>query len=562
MIDLGKCLNRAKQFQPRLVTKETEEYLLRATKYLPRDAPLKQRYYCVRNEIEQIPTCIGCGKSSKWDNYTNVFRDYCSTKCYNTAMRGEAGKLRAACRKQFRKVGGESIDDIVASLTREDGNLNGNMINNRHLSNVQITTIENATQHLPANYSLSGRVFVLSLDDFDPKEISCRECSSVLEINGKNRGRLYCSAKCSNRAGEKIAKTRQTNIDRYGVSSNLVVGKITPEMQQRLRDGAVGELYQKGLTVPEIEMELGISTTRAYTLLNQWAEENDITLKKRSYSFIQRRVAQGLSNRGIDFLEGDRKIIAPYELDFVLEDRKVAVEINGIYWHSEKFKDKWYHVKKADLARDNDYRLLQFTEDEVNLNFDLVMSMIDTTRTVVYARKCKVEEISPKVYRDFLGLNHIQGPINSRIKLGLFHNDVLVSVIGMGAPRFNKIAEWEIHRFCTTIGMSVVGGFSKLLSNFSKKYSGDILSYADKRFSCFHGNVYEKSGFELISETPPSYAYHHATKPSLSRYAAQKHRLPKILGDKYCSERSERDNMKLSQYFRVWDAGQLVYLKR
>lgn len=46
-------------------------------------------------------------------------------------------------------------------------------------------------------------------------------------------------------------------------------------------------------------------------------------------------------------LQSDRKIIKPYELDIVLPDLKFAIEYNGIYWHSSKFKDKDYHINKT-----------------------------------------------------------------------------------------------------------------------------------------------------------------------------------------------------------------------
>lgn len=57
-----------------------------------------------------------------------------------------------------------------------------------------------------------------------------------------------------------------------------------------------------------------------------------------------------------------------------LPDYKLAIEINGVYWHS--LKDKQYHINKLNRCESNGIRLLQFYDVEINSNLDWVKSII------------------------------------------------------------------------------------------------------------------------------------------------------------------------------------------
>jgi len=66
-----------------------------------------------------------------------------------------------------------------------------------------------------------------------------------------------------------------------------------------------------------------------------------------------------------EVIENDRTIIKPYEIDIYLPDYKLAIEYNGLYWHSIKFiQDKWYHQRKVELAYRQGIRLLHVWEHE------------------------------------------------------------------------------------------------------------------------------------------------------------------------------------------------------
>lgn len=44
----------------------------------------------------------------------------------------------------------------------------------------------------------------------------------------------------------------------------------------------------------------------------------------------------------------DRNVLKPAELDIYVPGKKLAIEYDGMYWHSDEFKNASYHVKKTD----------------------------------------------------------------------------------------------------------------------------------------------------------------------------------------------------------------------
>lgn len=55
-----------------------------------------------------------------------------------------------------------------------------------------------------------------------------------------------------------------------------------------------------------------------------------------------------------------------YELDIYLPNIKVAIEFNGTYWHSNLFKDKYYHQLKTKLCKEKNIILIHIFEFEWN----------------------------------------------------------------------------------------------------------------------------------------------------------------------------------------------------
>ena len=273
----------------------------------------------------------------------------------------------------------------------------------------------------------------------------------------------------------------------------------------------------------------------------------------KNFSHGEKEVADFVKTLDPDIIENTKKIIAPLELNMYSEKYRVAIEYNGVYWHSQKPKD--YHLMKTKQCIENHIHLIQITDIEWLTHRDICKSIIRSAfgvySTKIYARQCDVREVDSKTASDFLITNHIQGEVNSKYRIGLYYKDELVELMCFGKSRFNR-SETELLRFCTKLDYQVIGGFSKLLKH--QPYD-TIVSYVDR--AKFNGEGYLKVGFTLVSETPPSYFYWRDDVGKVSRFRAQKHRLPTLLGNNFNPNQTELENMLNNGFLQYYDCGNL-----
>jgi hypothetical protein len=281
-------------------------------------------------------------------------------------------------------------------------------------------------------------------------------------------------------------------------------------------------------------------------------ECNQITSK------IELDVREFISSLNINFIENDRTILDGKELDIYIPSKNIAIEINGLYWHSEKFVSNSYHLNKTKLCDDKNIQLIHIFEDEWLNKQDIVKSrlrnILGLTNFKIYGRKCAIKEVDTKIKTKFLNDNHIQGTIGSKINLGLYYKDELISLMTFGKrPILNK-NEYELIRFCNKLDTSVIGGASKLLKYFIRNHQPtEMISYADRRWS--NGNLYEQLNFKFIENTKPNWFILNSGKRE-HRIKYQKHKLINMGFDK--SKTAHQITIDNNLY-RIYDCGTKKY---
>jgi hypothetical protein len=356
---------------------------------------------------------------------------------------------------------------------------------------------------------------------------------------------------------EIVERIKQTNLEKYGVTSysrnhfnsdykNIFDNK---EEFEKL-------LYEHGTYKLADIINCNVST------VYEFANKNSIILPPRPRSHQEEIVLDFLTENNIIFTTNNKKILpSGKELDFYFPEQNLAIEINGLYWHSQISggKDRRYHHDKWKECDDLGITLLSIMEDEFaekpHFWFNKILYMTGKlSLTKIHARKCEVREMD--TVSEFLNNHHIQGSNTSKYKLGLFYENILVSVMTFSNTRNNESKVIDLSRFCNHSGYSVSGGASKLLSYFVKTYGHlyeKIISFSDNNYS--NGNVYNTLGFDLVDDLSPDYKYIIDGK----RYHKAGFRKDAIFSKFDISEdmknATEWELMQYLGYDRIWDTG-------
>lgn len=366
-------------------------------------------------------------------------------------------------------------------------------------------------------------------------------------------------------------KRKNTMISKYGVEYNsqrpevkdiLSISKLPNNIVNILNDyDWLYEQYEnKKRTSVDIANEIGIY----YGTVIEYLKKYNFDIRKTSsYSLEELQIKEYIKNElGITIVENDRTILDGKELDILIPQKNIAIEHNGLYWHSYGKYDKenpTYHINKKEKCLEKGINLIFITDYEWKNKCDIVKSIIKSKLGLnkkIYARKCKIAEVSTPDAKAFFNKTHLNGFIGASKYIGLMYNDSLVMCMSFGKHRFKDGI--ELYRMSSELGMTVVGGGSKILKYYTDTYNiNHIYSYCDFAYS--NGNGYENIGFKLTGKSKPNYFWTDR-KNIISRYKTRHStNLMKFVGDNYDSELSEKENMLNAGYRIYWGCGNLIY---
>lgn len=94
---------------------------------------------------------------------------------------------------------------------------------------------------------------------------------------------------------------------------------------------------------------------------------------RNNYFIVASKYEQEISDYISTFYTGEcirnsRDIISPLELDLYYPEKKIAIEFNGDYWHSEIYKSSEYHKNKYLLCKEKEILLISIFESKWNSN--------------------------------------------------------------------------------------------------------------------------------------------------------------------------------------------------
>lgn len=384
------------------------------------------------------------------------------------------------------------------------------------------------------------------------------------------------------RSKEVINKIKETNLERFGETSWLKVQGNAQIIKDAITCRFELERMEK---IKDLKLPIKIINLKSGEFI-EFLCESCQNSQKSSNSFFNKRIKIGetpcricnpplvstsngemeLFNFISDIYKGEiqrnnRTICEGKEIDIFLPELNMGFEFDGIYWHSEYFKEKWDNINKKNFIQSKGIKLYNVWEDDWLYKKDIIKSRIINSLGLsnkIHARKCEVKEIKTG-QKIFLDENHIQGYVPAQISIGLYYENELISVMTLGAKRKlvsdkQKQGHYELLRFCNKIGYSIIGGASKLFTYFLKKYDPEnITSYQDN--SWYTGNIYEKLGFKLIKEAEPNYYWCKAN----IKYHRYNFRKSKLIEEGFNKDLNETEIMNQRGYYKLWGFGSLKW---
>lgn len=275
------------------------------------------------------------------------------------------------------------------------------------------------------------------------------------------------------------------------------------------------------------------------------------TCNTGSSSVAEREIADYIESF-IQVNRNDRDVVSPLELDIYIPEKRIAVEYNGLYWHSFDKVGKTYHYDKWKKCRDAGIQLITIWEDDYRNNKGVTLRMIKSKilgRESIGARKTKVVGITRAQSNAFLSRHHIQGPKTGSMYVGLTYDDELVAV--MVSTRTRNYT--KLDRYASSI--AIVGGLDRMMKHAS---SGKWITFSDNCVST--GELYESAGWYVDAIIPPDYQY----IVNNSRSHKFNYRRSRFLKDKdlyYNESMSESELAVANGIARIYDCGKIRYAK-
>ena len=246
------------------------------------------------------------------------------------------------------------------------------------------------------------------------------------------------------------------------------------------------------------------------------------------------------------------------ELDIYIPDKKIAFEFDGLYWHCELKKDKYYHLKKTYYCKEQGIQLIHIFEDEWLYKRDIVKSniryLLHKNINRIYGRKCIIKVLDKDDTKCFLDKNSIKEISIPSINYGLIYDGEIVSIMSFKNIR-NKT--YELMVFCNLLNTTITGGFAKLLKSFISDFNPScIVSYVDKRWD--NGELFDDNGFKHIRDKNPDYSYIIGHK----RETKTKYRKKNLINQGFDANKTENEIMLERGIPRIYDCGTMVFEMR
>lgn len=577
------------------------EYINMCTLNMPNELPLPTRIFYTLNNIKEHLKCKVCGNDIPYNRKCNALTGYISLCCSRSCAQLDPDYIKRQKERSYAKYGtarpqmAESVKNkMKQTLSQKDKKFWQAAAEKRKNTNRQKYGVDFVSQTTDVKDKIKEIFSNKTQADWDNRYEKSKQ--TKLKKYGdekfnnieKTKQTIQSNIEQDPNFWHKVAaKRKQTFINKYGIDCALKLEKNKDKIKRShiiksfnehiLNNENVEPLFDAEYYVQhrfndlkwkckicgdEFTAKSGDQMYFPARCLKCHPLHEPVSRPEKELTEFIKSIYSG------EIIENNRTILKPNELDVYIPNLNLAFEMNGLLWHSEEMGTlSNYHLSKTERCEAIGIRLIHISEAEWRCKQNLIKSRIKSLFGIydkkIYARNCTIKLVSSSESKQFQEKNHIQGFSASKINLGLYFNDELISLMTFGKCRFNKKYEWELIRFCSKLNTHIIGGAGKLLSYFEKNYNpSSLISYADRKWS--QGNLYLKLDFKLDHKSKPDYKYWNRKRGVYmpeSRIKYQKHKLEKLLPN-FNPKISESENMKHAGFMKIYDCGNLVFIKK
>jgi len=374
------------------------------TNFLIQDLSISERLFYYYNEVSTRKMCY-CGKPLVFINFLKGFRTYCSKKCSNNAdstkkkikktkldRYGSEGynnniKAKVTCLQKYGVDSYSKTDDhkdkVRATLFNRYGDASYNNLEKQKTTCLQKYGVDSysKTDEFREKFNKTCQEkydvnYYFQSDEFKEKKLTT--CLQKYGVESYSKTSDFAS-KYKDTCQEKYGVDYYLQSSDYKVKSEITANNkygVDHHTKKHWEQFTIDILVSKSKfinfvqdkTINEISSLLAIDSTSVVNYAKKYNCKDIIQHSIQSYP--EHQIAEYIQETyDTKIIRNSRSIIPPKEIDIYLPEYNLAIEFNGIYWHSPKFKgpkkQDWlkYHANKEIACSEKGINLLHIWED-------------------------------------------------------------------------------------------------------------------------------------------------------------------------------------------------------
>lgn len=262
--------------------------------------------------------------------------------------------------------------------------------------------------------------------------------------------------------------TMHTNLIKYGVKvpahNKIIFEKIK---NNKFNEGKWNSWY--GLTSKEYSKNSIYSKDHLNYLRKHFTIQEIETFVKNKTN-IEYKIINMLNRRNISYVYNEL-YNKKYKPDFIINN--LIIECDGLYWHSNKFKDKYYHKNKKQYYDNNQIISLFFRENEILNKFNIVEHLICKELNLnddidINNYYCVETNDNSFLYENSINYN------SDHLICQVIYNESVVC-----ATNFKLIGNnLYLSNYCTKQFINIKKGLDKIIKYLLTKYDIEYIEYS------------------------------------------------------------------------------------